>query len=316
MSFIAYPEQGSERTQWIVTRRGSRNHVGPQRPYAFLLEEERREDGTITKVATVFLTNRECPWKCVMCDLWRNTTPAPAGSIPIQIRCALGNLPKASVLKLYNSGSFFDSAAIPKSDRAEIAAICRSFDHVILECHPRLVGPEILEFARMMGRTLEIAMGLETAHPTALERLNKRISLGDFQRAAAFLKRNHFSVRAFLLVGVPFIPASEQEAWLQKSIHAAFDAGANVVSLIPTRSGNGALDALESLGVFREPTLAELESAHDYGLSLNQSRVFADTWDLERFSRCPECLAQRRERLERMNRSQQIEPRIHCICGN
>lgn len=281
-----------------------------------MLEEELTEDGRIAKVATVFLTNRECPWKCVMCDLWRNTTPTPAGSIPIQVRHALADLPQASVLKLYNSGSFFDPGAIPKSERAEIAALCRSFDHVILECHPRLIGPEVLEFASLLRGTLEIAMGLETAHPMALERLNKRFSFSQFQSAAAFLSKNRIAVRAFLLVGVPFIPEPEQEAWVQRSIHAALETGANVVSLIPTRSGNGALDSLESTGDFREPTLTELESAHEYGLSLADNRIFADTWDLERFCKCRNCLPRRRERLDRMNHSQQIEPRIHCDCAN
>lgn len=251
-----------------------------------------------------------------MCDLWRNTAPAPAGSIPRQIRHALARLPAASALKLYNSGSFFDRAAIPKSDWVEIAELCRPFQHVIVECHPSLVDQEALKFASMLEGTLELAMGLETIHPEALARLNKRIALTDFQQASTFLRSNNISVRAFLLVGVPFIPEVEQENWLQQSIQAAFEAGANVVSLIPTRSGNGALDALETTGDFREPTLPALEAAQEFGLRLQRGRVFADTWDLARFSTCAQCLPHRQDRLEKMNLSQQIIPRPPCRCGH
>ena len=47
----------------------------------------RRPDGVIAESATVFLTGRECPWRCVMCDLWRHTTTAdtPPGAIAAQI---------------------------------------------------------------------------------------------------------------------------------------------------------------------------------------------------------------------------------------
>ena len=48
-----------------------------------------------------------------MCDLWRHTLdePTPDGAIPKQIEFALERLPQASVVKLYNTGKFFDSAA-------------------------------------------------------------------------------------------------------------------------------------------------------------------------------------------------------------
>jgi radical SAM enzyme (TIGR01210 family) len=146
-----------------------------------------------------------------MCDLWRNTIPTPAGSIPNQIRQALQQTGQASVLKLYNSGSFFDAGAIPRSDWPEIGALCRNFRHVAVECHPRLVGKEVLAFRDLVQpATLEVAMGLETCHAAALEKLNKRITVEDFAGAARFLRANRILVRTFLLVGVPFIETAEQ----------------------------------------------------------------------------------------------------------
>lgn len=316
MTAAVYPQSGPDRSRWILERRGPRNPVISGKPYAYLTEKERGASGTIEQVSTIFLTNRECPWKCVMCDLWRNTAPAAAGSIPGQIRQALAELPRASVLKLYNSGSFFDLRAIPKSDWAEIALLCREFRRVIVECHPRLANRAVVEFKEMLPGELEVAMGLETAHVEALERLNKRSTLEDFSRAASFLRSQNIAVRAFLLVGVPFVEVHEQRRWLEESIRVAFANGAEVASLIPTRTGNGALETLATMGAFREPDLAELEGAQEYGIHLGQGRVFADTWDLQRFSRCGQCFQARHGRLERMNLGQKVEARISCRCGN
>jgi uncharacterized Fe-S cluster-containing MiaB family protein len=90
-----YPIPAHERNEWILARRGSRNAVDPRVPYAYLVEDERTATGEIVPTATIFLTNRECPLRCLMCDLWRNTTTetVPAGAIPGQIDYALERLP-------------------------------------------------------------------------------------------------------------------------------------------------------------------------------------------------------------------------------
>lgn len=64
------------------------------------MEDERAEDGAVVPVATVFLTNRECPWRCLMCDLWQNTLTErlPPGAIPEQIDHA----PRAERLRIMN----------------------------------------------------------------------------------------------------------------------------------------------------------------------------------------------------------------------
>ena len=90
----------------------------------------------------------------------------------------------------------------------------------------------------------------------------------------------------------------------------AFDCGAKVVSLIPTRAGNGALDELAHAGLFRPPTLTLFEDAVDAAFARRRGRVFADLWDLERFSDDPVTFSARRERLAEMNLRQGILPRV------
>ena len=310
----SYPGSATERDRWIVSRRGARNPVDSARPYAFLTEPERTESGEVVPVATIFLTNRECPWRCLMCDLWKNTLTetVPAGAIPAQIDFALAQLPASRQIKLYNSGSFFDPRAIPPGDYPAIADRLRAFVRVIVECHPSLVGESALRFRDMLGGKIEVAMGLETVHPEVLLKLNKRMTLEQFSHAATFLREHDIALRVFVLVKPPFLNEAEALEWAGRSVDFAFNCGASVVSLIPTRPGNGALETLAAQGEFSPPKLATFEAAFDYAIGLRRGRVFADTWDLERFSDCAECFCARKERLERINISQRSEAQVTC----
>lgn len=311
-----YPDTAEARDRWILARRGPRNRLNPFQPYAWLTEEEPRKNGALTNIATVFLTNRECPWRCLMCDLWRNTLIeiVPSGAIPAQIDFALGQLPAAREIKLYNAGSFFDERAVPASDYRAIAERLREFERVIVECHPSLIGENCLRFREMLPGRLQIAIGLETIHPEVLPRLNKRMTLDRFERACQFLRQHHVELRVFVLLKPPFLTETEGRVWAERSIEFAFRQGAQLVSVIPTRRGNGALETLAAHGQFEPPTLASLEAVLEFGLNLRQGIVLADVWDLETLAGCSRCYSARRARIEQMNRRQEILPPVPCAC--
>lgn len=315
---MLYPESPSQRSAWVLGQRGSRADHSAHRPWSFLVEEERSACGDVVAVATIFLTNRECPWRCVMCDLWRNTLAedTPAGAIPEQIAWALAHLPAAREVKIYNSGSFFDRRAIPPEDHAAIAVQLAGFERVIVECHPGLVTQDCFRFRDRLGGRLEVAMGLETAHAETLEKLNKGMTLDQFAAAAELLRSNDIDLRVFLLVHPPFMAKDEAAEWVARSLEFAFDCGATVASLIPTRAGNGAMDALAVQGLFSAPSLSMLEDAVAYGIRLGRGRVFADLWDAERFAACADCRGDRIGRLQQMNLEQRIPAVPRCTtCG-
>jgi len=309
-----HPPRSAARDAFVLGHRGARNVVHADRPYAFFVEEEAGPSGDVGPVATIFLTNRECPYRCVMCDLWRNTlaVSVPSGAIARQIDVALAALPAAATVKLYNSGSFFDHRAIPPDEYEAIARRLRGFDRVIVECHPSLVGDDVLRFRDLLEGRLEVAMGLETAHPAVLEQLNKRMTLESYIAATERLRGYGVDTRAFVLVQPPFLPAAEAVDWAVRSAAFAFEHGAGAVSLIPVRAGNGALDAMVADGSFREPHLSTLEDAFDAALALGAGRVFADTWDLARFSSCARCIDARLRRLMDMNLTQRLIARAGC----
>lgn len=301
----------------IIRKRPQKIAVNPFVPVHFLHEQEMQSDGVIKTVNTIFLTNRECPFKCTMCDLWRHTLdePTPKGAIPRQIRYALERLPNAGVIKLYNSGNFFDCKAIPESDYEEIAELISEAKHVIVENHPVLTGEPVQKFKKMLNGSLEIAMGLETIHPVAMAGLNKQITKKLFANSVGLLNKWGIASRAFILLNPPFITdVNENRKWCLESVKFAFQTGVSACTIIPTRSGNGIMDELEKSGQFVPPSLSELEMAFDSALKLKQGRVFCDVWDLKKFSDCKECLDNRKERLKQMNLTQKILPNVHCRC--
>ena len=249
-----------------------------------------------------------------MCDLWRNTLTekVPAGAIPQQIDYALAQLPAARQIKLYNSGSFFDRNAIPVEDYPAIADRANQFDRTIVESHPSLINETCLQFRDLLTNQLEVAMGLETAHPEILERLNKRITLDQFSESSQYLRSNGIDLRVFILVQPPFMKAHETLHWTEQSLDFAFDCGATVVTLIPTRAGNGAMETLAQIGEFFPPKLNIVESAASYGLNLNRGRVFVDLWDLHLAPPKCSCYPLRIERLHEMNLRQSVPDVIHC----
>ena len=294
--------------RFIRDARPAKNRVDPQIPYAWMVEPEMTAAGVVEDVATIFLTNRECPFRCLYCDLWKNTTDerVSVGAIPRQIDHALARLPQSHInparhIKLYNSGNFFDCQAIPPDDYAAIARAVATFRTVIVENHPALCGRACVEFRDLlhesakgastavdvretgvllvdgrgaargdgfMAPQLEVAMGLETVHPAILPRLNKQMTLDDFRRACEFLASETIALRAFILLKPPFLDESECVEWALKSIEFAFQCGVRVCSVIPTRAGNGAMEMLERDGRFSPPRLAALEETLARGIAL------------------------------------------------
>lgn len=315
---LNYPESVRERRKWVEQKRPKRNPVDIWKPYAFHNETELTAGNGLVETSVIFLTNRECPWRCLMCDLWKNTSedPVPKGAIPHQIKWALSQLPKAGHIKLYNSGSFFDHKAIPVEDYSDIAELMNPFQRVIVESHSDLIGEDALRFRDLINGKLEVAMGLETVHPEVLSKLNKGITIESFQKAAQYVTDNDIDLRVFILVKPPFMNENEGLEWACRSLDFAFEIGASSAVLIPTRGGNGAMEILQKQGLFAPPKIHTLEEALDYGISLKKGRVFADLWDLEKFADCKSCFNQRKQRLEQINRTQETLPYIHCAQCN
>jgi radical SAM enzyme (TIGR01210 family) len=302
--------------QRIRNLRPPKSRVDPYTAHGWLVEEERRPNGQTERALTVFLAGAECPFTCTFCDLWRWTIdgPTPSGALPNQLERVLERLdgPLPDRLKLYNASNFFDRRAVPVVDIPRLAALAAPFPAVTVESHAKMVGTAALELARQVRGRLEIAIGLETIHPIAANRLNKRLDLATFDRAARLLMDNGIDLRVFVLLGAPYIPADESVYWTARTVEYAADRGAAYVSIIPVRGGNGELERLQSLGVFTPPTLSALELALDYCVVFAPTVVTADLWDADRIVQCAECGPERIARLRRVGLTGQSEAPVVC----
>lgn len=302
------------RTRLIRRLRPPSVRVRPEQPYAFHHELERAPSGRLERVNVVFLTNRECPWTCTMCDLWRHTTkePVTADQLLRQLDYALERLPEADAIKLYNSGSFFDRLAIPPAAYRGIAERLHRYQRVIVESHPTLIGRRTLQFQELLEGQLEVAIGVECIHPGVLDALNKRLTVAELEQTVAWLHAHHLLVRAFILLKPPFLPASEALDWTCHTVRWATNHRIQTVVLIPTRTGNGIMERLEQAGRFAPPRPQEIEAAVAFLFGQQIPVRLLDTWDLARFYPCPDCAALQQERFVRINQTQTWIPPVRC----
>lgn len=325
MSAGTDPLEG-ETSRWLQAG-VSREALDPRRPWGWQVEVERGSNGEPTSVLTVFLVNRECPWRCRFCDLARYTLRRAVrpGDVPAQLDLALSQVREAGLaprqIKLYNAGSFFDERAIPAVDRPEIARRLADFERVIVECHPHLVGDRVWRFAEELGPSapvagdstgswscLELAMGLETCDPAVLRLQGKGMTPNSFRGFARHVVGRGVAVRAFVIIQPPHTVPSEAVHWASRSAEYAVESGASVVSLIPFRAGPTGFPA---------PSRATVEEAFERSLAVvaGRARVFLDLWDHPLWLGCGSCAGHRLARFRRMNLGQQPEPRVGCaVC--
>lgn len=300
----------------IRSLRGPKPAVDPWSAHGSLIEEERRPNGSVERALTIFLAGAECPFTCAFCDLWRYTIDGatPTGALPKQIDDTLRMLDVSGIdrIKLYNASNFFDRRAVPLDDLPPIAERCAPFAGVTVETHANTVGKPTLDFARRLRGRLEIAMGLETIHPQSVARLNKRLDLDRFDRAAGLLREHGIDLRVFVLLGAPGIPPDESVDWAVRTADRARGVGAAVVSIIPVRGGNGEMERLAAAGLFVPPTLRQLEDALDRCNDWSDVVVTADLWDIERLPSCASCRDARIARMRRLNLTGNAEPAIAC----
>jgi len=302
--------------QRIRSIRAPKPSVDPWVAHGSTIDHERRPRGTVERALTVFLAGAECPFTCSFCDLWRWTLegPTPPGALPAQLARVLEPLerPLPDRLKLYNASNFFDHRAVPAEDIPALADLARPFTAVTVESHATMIGPAVLEFAGLIPGRLEVAIGLETVHPTAARHLNKRMDLSRFDRAAEFLAEHDIDLRVFVLLGTPYIDPKESVEWTVRTAEYAARRGAAAIALIPVRGGNGELERLAALGHFAAPSLPQLEAALDRCLGFAPAVVAADLWDVDRLDACADCRPRRVERLRRLNLTGRGEPPVTC----
>jgi hypothetical protein len=189
----------------------------------------------------VILPTLGCRWGlnsgCTMCgyvyDSWNNSQE----EILRQFKAAVKNLEGIKYLKIFNSGSFFDSSEISQDTAKKIFSEINRRSEIIqvqVESRPEFITEDALAVKEKLNAEFEIGIGLETTSDYIRENcINKNFTLEDFKKALKICRNSGVKVKAYLLVKPPFL--SEREA-IEDAIASAVDAcklGADRISFNP-----------------------------------------------------------------------------------
>ena len=232
--------------------------------------------GKTTIERVLILRTRGCSWSyhsgCSMCGYWDDTNPdIGKEELKKQVESFLKDFPNGEVLKIFTSGSFFDSIEIDPALQFEIIEmVLRGYANIIVESRPEYIGKVIGELKRFEGK-LQVSIGLESTNPSILkDSVNKNYDFDDFKMAASRLRENGITVRTYLLLKPPFI--TENEAILD-AVKSAKDLApySDFISINPMNIQRGTLvERMYKQGSYRPPWLwsivTVLQSLRDVGV--------------------------------------------------
>ncbi len=220
-------------------------------------------DGELEEAFTVIFRTRGCGWAhrmgCTMCGYHTDTNPDISNEdISKQLEEALSRYNGETIVKLYTSGSFLDPKEIPK-DLAQ--KIISSFDcsKTVIESRPEYVNQEVLKDLKVDEKSLEIAIGLESADDFVLKNcINKGFTFKDYMSARKIVLDAGCGLRTYLLLKPPFLTEKEAMDDLIKSIER-ISHKRNLISINPVNvQNNSFLEHLFRLDMYRPPWLWSL----------------------------------------------------------
>lgn len=250
--------------------------AAPDEPIRVWIDRDRTPDGVGDSLTIVFNTDG-CRWAraggCTMCGYVGESNPGAvtAESLLNQLDLALEHEESQGEacenVKMYTSGTFFDEREIPREARHEI--LDRFSDRrVVVETLPDFVEHDVVSDAVSRVRSLDVAIGLETASDhVRRECVNKYFDFEEYVRAAEVAGEVGAGVKTYLLMKPPFVTEQEAVEDMVTSIRRSAE-HSHTVSMNPCNVQRYTLvDKLHYRGGYRPPWLWSvvevLERTHD-----------------------------------------------------
>ena len=175
---------------------------------------------------------------CTMCDYWV-ANRVDAQDMIRYGREALEALDFAPTLLVFGpSGSMLDDWEVPPEARREFYRMLQSIDvsiYVFFSRAETVTADKLSEIVEYLDPAkVSIEMGLETADTWKLKYcVNKAIDIGQISDAAQLIRQFGANSTAYILVGVPFLTASEAVADSVSSVTWAFEQGVDYCVVFP-----------------------------------------------------------------------------------
>ena len=276
------------------------NNYDLNKPVSFWIKQDRLLN-EIGKELTIILRTRGCKWAlgdsggCSMCGYIRdanieNVSPEQIiNQFEYALRNSIEEIKNDSlnyIVKIFNSGSFFDDSEMPKEVREHIyekIAQIDKFKEVVVESRPEFVNQVVLDELKknLPNKYVEIGIGLETTNDyIRTHYINKGFLYYNFKKAFELCKANGIGVKAYLLFKPPFLTEQAAIDDCKKSIKSLLELGVNSISINPVNIQKGTLvEYLWFQNRYRPPWLYSIINCLSDSLSqpkLNETRILCD----------------------------------------
>lgn len=247
----------------IEDTRATRPHDPTQ--YISAWTEPEVLDDEVVDAFVLILRTKGCYWArksgCSMCGYVSDGhVNVSEEDLLTQWTAALEAYRGQPVVKVYNSGNFFDPNEIPAAARRRILAdLGERCQKVVVENLPQLVRKPLLEEALDLCPRFEVAIGLETADDHVRDRtISKDFTFARYEEAIRVAHAAGATVKTYLLFKPPFL---SERASIRDAIASvrAIDGISDTISINPTNVQRDTLvDRLYRRGEFRPPWLWSL----------------------------------------------------------
>jgi len=197
--------------------------------------------GRTVDAGVILLKTRGCYWAhsggCTMCGYVYHSGEVAQEEILKSFSEATKELGEVEYLKIFNSGSFFDSNELSPETREKILVIASETNakRVQVESRPEFITHEVVRQAvESFSGEVEIGIGLESADDRVREIcINKGFSFEQFRRAVRICRESGARVKAYILIKPPFLSEAQAIEDAVNSAVLAYSAGATRISLNP-----------------------------------------------------------------------------------
>lgn len=218
-------------------------------------------DGQSVQAFVVIFRTYGCFWAnrsgCSMCGYFQDSRPNTTDDdLRQQLTVALDRYDGQLMVKIFTSGSFFDTQEISATMQQEILdAFFPRAQQVSVETRPEFIG-HMHELHIPANKRLEIAMGLESSNDRVLEHaITKGFTYSQWRAGAERVIETGHLLKVYLLIKPPFM--TEDEA-IKDAIFSArqVDDIAHTISFNPVAiHGYTLVDYLWHRGLYRPPWL-------------------------------------------------------------
>ncbi|MHA1725403.1 MAG: archaeosine biosynthesis radical SAM protein RaSEA [Promethearchaeota archaeon] len=251
-----------------------RNENLHSKPVAFWIKEERLNYGR-GKEYTIILRTKGCNWAlgnkggCTMCGYIQDASISPVEPQFIMNQFEWAFTQKIQeirkdeddyVLKLYNSGSFFDDEEITDEIRKYIyehIAREQKIKEFVVESRPEFITPEKLREMKtfLKEKQIEIGIGLETVNDEIrMKYINKGFTFNEFLEKVKICNEFQIGVKVYLLFKPPFLNEQAAIDDLKNSIKVLKKMPISTISINPMNIQKGTLvEYLWLQGRYRPP---------------------------------------------------------------